>query len=167
MALYLVRHASAGVAQRDREDDHLRPLDDKGRAQARAIAERLSDLGITGLHSSPYLRCVQTLEPLADLLGLPIAVHAELGELSSGNPERPWGAIEAMELCASLAEGSVVCSHGDVIPAVIEALMRRGMEVSGPIGFRKASIWVIRRSPEGDCVTATWWDRPRVTTGRD
>ena len=68
MALYLVRHAKAG--QRDRWDgpDHLRPLTRAGRAQAQALAAWLANEPISRLLSSPYVRCIQTLEPLSQKL---------------------------------------------------------------------------------------------------
>jgi 8-oxo-dGTP diphosphatase len=153
MPLYLLRHASAGVAPADRSLDRTRPLDAKGLAQSDAIAERLGSLKVTGLYSSPYLRCVQTLGPLAQLNGCEINLHDELAE---GRDFAP-----ALGLCEELSDGAVICSHGDVIPAVIEAMLRRGLQISGPTGFRKASIWVIERSPKGEWVSATWWDRPR------
>jgi 8-oxo-dGTP diphosphatase len=154
MTLYLLRHASAGKPLLDRTADRFRPLDDLGHAQALAIADLLVAAGATGAFSSPYLRCVQTLEPLADRLGTEISLHEEFGE------GQDFAA--ALTACEGLISGSVVCSHGDLIPALIEAMLRRGMTISGPTGFRKASIWVIERSAEGEWTSATWWDRPRV-----
>jgi phosphohistidine phosphatase SixA len=152
MTIYLVRHASAGVALADQAADRDRPLDTKGIKQAQAIAERLGSLEISGLYSSPYLRCVQTLHPLSQRTGLAICHREELAE------GRDFAA--PLALCESLADGAVICSHGDVIPALIEAMMRRGLEISGPTGFRKASVWVIERSTKGEWSSATWWDRP-------
>lgn len=154
MTLFLVRHASAGVALADPAADLIRPLDAKGRKQASALAERLVRAGATALHSSPYLRCIQTLDPLAQRLHTNVSVHDEFGEGRSFEA--------ALTMCEGLGPGSVVCSHGDLIPAVIEAMMRRHMTISGPTGFRKASVWVIEKSPEGEWLSATWWDRPKV-----
>lgn len=153
MTLYLVRHASAGVALADRTADKVRPLDPKGQSQASAIAERLLSAGATSLHSSPYLRCTQTIDPLATRLRAKVSVHDEFGE------GQDFAA--ALKICEGLSPHSVVCSHGDLIPALIEAMLRRQMTVTGPTGFRKASVWVIERSPEGDWLSATWWDRPK------
>ncbi len=67
--IYLVRHAKAGDRAGYDGDDTLRPLSGKGRRQAVAICERLSRLIVklpdALLLSSPYIRCIQTLEPLA------------------------------------------------------------------------------------------------------
>jgi phosphohistidine phosphatase SixA len=153
MTLYLVRHASAGVPLSDRSLDRDRPLDELGITQAELIATRLAEVTSGSLHSSPYLRCIQTLSPLAQRSGHEITLHDELAE------SRDFSA--ALDLCEGLVDGAVVCSHGDVIPAVIEAMMRRGLQISGPTGFRKASIWVITRSADGQWLSGTWWDRPR------
>ena len=87
--------------------------------------------------SSPFVRCVQTLEPLADRLGLTITIDTRLAE--------DMAFEDVLELIAKVDAGAVLCSHGDVIPATIEALVRRGMEVQTPADWRKASVWVLRR----------------------
>src|SRR3977135_4093385 len=69
MPTYLVRHAKAG-SRRDWEGpDECRPRSAARRAQDEAIAGHLRSRPITRLLSSPYLRCVQTLEPLGKALG--------------------------------------------------------------------------------------------------
>ena len=47
-----------------------------------------------------------------------------------------------------LPDHSVLCSHGDLIPAVIELLVRQGTEQDGPSNWRKGSVWVLER--DGD-----------------
>ena len=73
MSLYLVRHAKAGKRKEWTGDDAKRPLDKIGWLQAEALALRLIARQPTSLHASPYLRCVQTLEPLAETLDLTVA----------------------------------------------------------------------------------------------
>lgn len=137
---YVVRHAKAGDRQSWPGDDHVRPLSKKGWAQAEALAHRLAGAGVTALVSSPFTRCVQTLEPLADRLGLEIATDDRLAEGAR--------VAASLELLAEAGAGAVLCSHGDVVPDLIAALERRGMVVSGPADWRKATLWVL----EGDGV---------------
>lgn len=141
--IYLVRHAKAGERRVWDGDDAERPLSKVGHKQSEAIAERLAAKGATSLHSSPFVRCVQTLEPLAERLGVEIRHDPRLAE---GQPFEP-----ALDLLGEVEGGAVLCSHGDIIPAVIQALARRGMEVQTPPDWRKASIWVLRR--KGDHIT--------------
>lgn len=60
-------------------------LDDKGRAQAEVIAERLSGLKLSAIVCSPLPRCRQTVAPLAKALGLKVAVDKRLGECRYGD----------------------------------------------------------------------------------
>jgi 8-oxo-dGTP diphosphatase len=141
--VYLVRHAKAGERRVWEGDDLDRPLSRKGWRQAHAVCERLAGRGASSLYSSPYLRCVQTLEPLAELLGTTITVDDRLTE------DRPFEPV--LDLLADVESGAVLCSHGDVIPATIAALVRRGMEVESSADWRKATVWVLKR--KGDRIT--------------
>jgi len=141
--IYLVRHAKAGERRVWEDADDARPLSKQGWKQAEAVAERLLAKGATELYSSPYARCVQTLEPLAKLLETQVRIDDRLAE------DRPFEG--ALELLTEVEAGAVLCSHGDVIPATIDALSRRGMEVQSPVDWRKATVWVLRR--KGDRIT--------------
>ena len=140
MGLFVVRHAKAGQrAQWDGDDLH-RPLSASGRKQADALAQRLAPERPSGLYASPYVRCAQTLEPLGTLVGLDVMPDERLTEGA------PFEA--ALELLDEVADRSVLCSHGDVIPELIGALTRRGMRVEGPPDWRKATIWVLHRGDD-------------------
>ena len=156
--LYLVRHAKAGSRHDFKGDDRLRPLSSSGRRQAEALANRLgSPLLATGaktLISSPYLRCIQTLRPLAKVIGAKVEVDESLSEGRSF--------VGVLELLALLPEHSVICSHGDVIPETIAALERRGCEFTSPPDWRKASVWVLERDAAGEFVRAESWPPPEI-----
>lgn len=152
--LYLVRHAKAGSRQEWRGDDRLRPLSKEGRRQADSLARRLARLTTGELLSSPSLRCVQTVEPLASVLRQPIREDDRLAEET--------GFEGALELLATLPDGSTLCSHGDVIPETIQALERRGCVIVGEPNWRKASVWVLTRDVDGQVVEATAWPPPEV-----
>jgi 8-oxo-dGTP diphosphatase len=98
--LLVVRHARAGDRSAWLGDDRLRPLDKRGRKQARALVEALEPFAVGRILSSPYLRCVETVEPLAARRGIEIALCEELGE----------GRIDGIELARSLAGEPVVLS---------------------------------------------------------
>jgi 8-oxo-dGTP diphosphatase len=135
--IYFVRHAKAGERRVWDGDDVDRPLSKTGWKQSTAVARRLAKKDVTALYASPYVRCMQTLKPLGDLTGL--VVHAEQ-RLFEDEPFEP-----VLDLLNEVEDGAVLCSHGDIIPAVINALVRRGMEVETPPDWSKASVWVLRR----------------------
>ncbi|MEP7059349.1 MAG: NUDIX hydrolase [Actinomycetota bacterium] len=135
--VFMVRHAKAGSRSDWAEDDHLRPLSKKGRAQAEHIVDVLAGEDITRIISSPYVRCVQTVRPLALRTGVPIEEHEELGE---GAPvSASW------DLLAGLGQRAALCSHGDVIPALIQRAEADGARMQPPLEFSKGSIWRLER----------------------
>jgi 8-oxo-dGTP diphosphatase len=150
--LYLVRHAKAGERRLWEGDDMERPLSPKGWKQAELVAERLAALDVSTLHSSPYLRCIQTLEPLAARLETTIEIEQRLCE------EEPFEPV--LDLLAEVPAGAVLSSHGDIIPATLAALERRGTSIRTPPDWRKASVWVLKRNKKSEIVHATVWPPP-------
>jgi 8-oxo-dGTP diphosphatase len=136
LSVYLVRHGKAGHRETwAGDDDTQRPLTKAGRRQGEAIADRLADAGVKTLWSSPYVRCVETLEPLAERLGLTIETDERLAE--GANVE------DTLELIREAGGGAVLCTHGDVYTDVINALARRGTKLTTPPEWRKGSLWIL------------------------
>jgi phosphohistidine phosphatase SixA len=140
MALYMVRHAKAGSRSAWVGPDESRPLTKAGREQVRGITELLIHHPVPRVLSSPYRRCVETVQPLATKLGVPVEI---VGALAEGR-----SAPRLVELMTALPDHSVLCSHGDMIPAVIDLLAARGMEVDGEPDWRKGVTWFLDR--DGD-----------------
>jgi phosphohistidine phosphatase SixA len=136
MTIYLVRHGSAGSRDDEDPNDDERGLDDVGRVQAHKLAEWLRHGGVTRVLSSPYRRCVETVEPLANALGVGIEVCDGLGE--QAGIDQSWAVIESVA-----GEVAVVCSHGDVIPDVVRRAKLRGMHIPGKSGCAKGSVWTL------------------------
>ena len=71
--LFLVRHGqSAGNAEGRFGGHSATPLSDLGHRQAKITAQALAKEKIDAIYSSDLLRAVQTAEPLAELLNLPV-----------------------------------------------------------------------------------------------
>ena len=111
MIVYLIRHTRAGHRESwEGEDDRLRPLDKRGRRQAEALVAQLADRDFARILSSPYVRCVQSVEPLAIARGIPLEPVDALAEGA--------GKAAALELFRSLEAPAVACVHGD-LPALL------------------------------------------------
>ncbi len=151
-AIFLVRHAKAGSRAAWGEDDALRPLVEEGREQARVIAARLAPLEPVRLVSSPYLRCRQTLEPLGELLSVTVETTDALREGVDTDT--------ALAYLESLVDGTVACSHGDVIPAVLKRLEWHGLDIVDWPDTRKGSVCRLERH-EGRFVRAHFSPPPR------
>ncbi len=135
MALYLVRHANAGSRSDWDGPDRDRPLSDKGRRQAQGLVHLLADRPVRRVLSSPYLRCVQTVEPLAEKLGVPVEEVAALAEDAA--------AADAVELLRALdGTTAVVCTHGDLVPPILDTLAASdGLPLPPGYPFAKGSTW--------------------------
>ncbi|HEY6532609.1 MAG TPA: phosphoglycerate mutase family protein [Acidimicrobiales bacterium] len=136
MTFFLVRHSHAGRRSDWDGKDEARPLSPRGEAQSAAIRDRLAATSVGRMVSSPYVRCLQTLEPAADRFGLTVEADERLAE--GADPD------EALELVLSLDPvNGVACSHGDVIPALLDRLAAMGMQTKGPLLHQKGSVWTI------------------------
>ena len=125
MTSVLLRHASAGHRTRWDGHDHSRPLDERGRGQADELVELLVPLGVRRVVSSPYVRCVETVEPLAAALGVPVEQDDRLAEGEGGSAR---GLLRE--------EGVLCCTHGDVV----EALIGRGLKKGAAVVLRDAEV---------------------------
>lgn len=142
MTLFVARHAHAGSRSGWADDDRLRPLSTLGESQARGIAERLVTERPERVLSSPALRCVQTVAPLAEKLGAAVEEDARLFE-GAGRTE-----IAALieELTGTRA---VCCTHGDVVPLLLDHLLAAGMCPERDLVWQKASVWAVERTAAG------------------
>lgn len=69
-------------------------LNDQGRQQAQDLAERLAELPIAAVYTSPLERAIETAQPLAAARGLPLRVIENIGEVRYGQ----WTGGELKEL---------------------------------------------------------------------
>lgn len=145
--LYVVRHADAGQRSQWTGPDHARPLSERGERQAAGLGDLLAEVRPVRLVASPYRRCVQTLEPLAGRLGLEVEADDRLAEGT--------GALGALDLAGEVTgRSAVLCSHGDVIPDLLDALLRDGLRLKDELRWQKASTWVLS------------WEGERLGKGR-
>ena len=152
--LYVVRHAKAGERRLWTDDDIDRPLSKKGWKQSELVGKRIAKRNPTALLSSPYVRCIQTLEPLGKMIDRDVEIDERLRE------DEPFEPV--LDLLRELPSGAVLSTHGDIIPATMQALERRGMKLSTPADWRKAAVWVLKRNKQGEIVQATVWPPPVV-----
>ena len=88
--------------------------------------------------SSPYVRCVQTVEPVARKAGVEVEVAPELAEGRS---------LRSLMKLIDEVDGdvAVLCSHGDMIPAALDAL-----GVQWRDRCSKGSTWVLSPTAVSD-----------------
>ena len=121
MGIYLVREADAGGRFSWPGPDRLRPLTSAGWQQAKELADRLDGARIARIVSSPWLRCQQTVLPLAEARQLSIDAELGLGQIASVD--------RALRIVAEAVDPTLFCSHPELIYAIIERLRASGRRV--------------------------------------
>ncbi len=134
--LVLIPHADAGDRHKWTTDQDLRPLSKLGVTQAAALAEEVGR--VDTIISSPALRCIQTVEPIAEASQLQIALSEDLRETTFADEVNTWDSWQldpdwramllagdaigrAFRVLASLdgrpgSQRVVVSAHGDLVP---------------------------------------------------
>ena len=139
MAIDVVRHAKAGDRADWEGDDRLRPLTKSGRRQAEELAAWLKKEPIDAILSSPYVRCVQTVEPLADQHKLPIQPRKDLEEGSGGD--------SLLRMVSEFKGRNIVlCTHGDLVEEFLEQLIEKRLVPRGRANLEKGSTWVVEET---------------------
>ena len=86
--------------------------------------------------SSPYVRCVETVTPMAEALDLPVK---SVDALAEGH-----GADAVLLLRAMAGDAALLCTHGDVATAILEALVPDpGAAGRSELRLQKGEVWVI------------------------
>lgn len=106
--LHVVRHADA-VPESDGafavyDDYEAHPLSERGRAQARAVAERCAELDLAAVYASPIRRARETAEAIAAAAGVAVEDEAGVREIAIG----PLATAEPMTMRARLEWLAVV-----------------------------------------------------------
>jgi phosphohistidine phosphatase SixA len=128
---YLVRHAKAGSRERWTAPDRDRPLSPPGRLQATALVGALRP-NTRSIKSSPYLRCMETVAPLADALGIAVDADDRLAE----GYDPGWAMAEL-----AAVPGSVLCTHGDIVGSIVLSLASARVPMIGGPAWGKAGTW--------------------------
>ena len=140
----VVRHGTAGRKSRFHGDDAKRPLDKRGRAQAEALVPQLLAFGASQVYAADRVRCRQTVEPLAEELGVPVHVEPTLTEEAyAKNAKR--GRHRMVEI-AEQQGTPVVCTQGKVIPDLIAWWCERDGVRPDKSRNHKGSTWVLSLS---------------------
>jgi 8-oxo-dGTP diphosphatase len=157
MLVLLVRHGHAGTKRHWEGDDSFRPLNGQGLAESVALVHLMAPLTPARIVSSPFLRCMQSVAPLADAMGIQVERSQSLV------PEAGAAATSlALDVTTHTSGAVVLCTHGEVIRDMQTVLGRGGLGAFGPDAPReKGSIWVLDRI-DGQFVSASYLPPPQI-----
>jgi 8-oxo-(d)GTP phosphatase len=139
-SVLLVRHATAGHRSKWAADDALRPLDEEGQEQAEELVRLLSRFGVEEIISADYVRCVETVQPLSEAIGVRVKEEPLLSE--RGFPGREDEAVELIRGLGRPGGAVVACSQRKVIPTLVERLAADDeVELDGELAVKKGGVW--------------------------
>lgn len=137
----LVRHALAGSRSEWTSDDKLRPLTETGWAQAEELVRLLSRFEVQTIVSADFIRCKQTVQPLAEAIGLTITEEPLFSEL--GYPGHEPEAVDVFRDLGASLDTAVVCSQGEVIPDLLGQLAAEDHVDLPDAPGKKGSVWAL------------------------
>lgn len=155
----LVRHADAGARVDFEGPDIARPLSERGRRQAEQLSSLLHSFAPTLVLSAPALRCVQTVDPLADALGLAVEPAPMFGEDEfDADPAATVAGLR--DHLADTDAVTVISSQGGVIPALVAGLFPSAIPEPPPQVAAKAGAWALASGGAG--VRADYFPPPKA-----
>jgi 8-oxo-(d)GTP phosphatase len=165
----LLRHAKAVAKSHWRRADDRRPLDDAGRADAKALAELLECFGPRArLITSPAARCVETLRPFAELSGVELREEPSLyihHHSSRTDPaDSPTSIAALLSEAVTAGEPTIFCAHRENIPVLQAAALAALGLAQPPSDAAPGSALAgagLRAFPE----LPKEWDDPLPTSG--
>ena len=165
--IIVLRHAKALAREEWDGADDARPLSGRGKKQANSIVGPLLAFGARKLISSPAVRCIKTVTPLASALGRKI----EKSELIS---QDAWehGSSDARTLVGARVRSRkpvVLCSHGPVLPEILTEIALatgtlRGSYLGSASALEPGAFSVVHLSSEnpGSGIVAIETHAPKV-----
>ncbi|WP_407641267.1 NUDIX hydrolase [Actinomyces bovis] len=131
-ALVLVRHARAvkrpvwnrpkkRAVKEAQEREPTRPLTEQGVERARALVPVLAAYGVARVITSPWRRCLDTVEPYAQAAGLEAELQEQLTEQAHAAAPEAVGAL-LEELVDGAGQAVAVCLHRPSLPTVMEVV---------------------------------------------
>jgi probable phosphoglycerate mutase len=141
--LLLVRHGETDWNRDERFQGHADPpLNDTGRAQARALANDLGRERIDAIYTSDLARARETAELIAEGVGVPFILEPRLREVDVGE----WQGLRRPEIAERFPDGMRNWherGHGWERGETYEQLAERVLE---------AVEWIVNRHPGGRVV---------------
>lgn len=136
----LLRHGSSGDKRLWDDDDSLRPLDPRGRADATALARVLDGLPPLRPVSSATARCVETVLPYA----LRTQTEVVTDRAFTVGTAESAAVADRMSALISTGEPVLICTHGEIVNGLItELCARMGLKAPEEPSLRKGSFWLI------------------------
>lgn len=139
----ILRHTKALERGDWDSDDSKRPLSDLGFEQARKLINRMLPYRIDEIYTSDYLRCMQSVAPLATSRELVPVTIADLNEETfEFDPQK---AISFANALKQDQKNILICSHNPIIPTMLRGILNTSLKSRKLIKLEPGDAWIVHR----------------------
>lgn len=155
--LVLLRHAKA-VKRSDWDgDDGDRPLDIYGQTQAKRLLTSYLPFGITEIHSSDAIRCLETVEPLGRSLQIDVKIAPDLSEYRYETHKE--SAMDYAQALMESGKAAIICSHNPILPKLLKKLIGKKNFKNLDRKLEPGEAWILHHR-DGEIVAIDWVAEP-------
>lgn len=141
--LIILRHTKALERGDWDEIDSQRTLNEYGFNQAQFLIKHLEPYAIEEIYTSDYIRCVQTVTPIAHSRGLTITQVPSLNEeIFESDPTRSVAFANALK---QDEKNILICSHNPVIPTMLRGILNTKLKNRDLIKLEPGDAWIVHR----------------------
>ena len=155
--IILLRHAKALKRTEWDGDDGDRPLEHRGQLQAKRLLPIYLPYGISEVHTSDALRCIETIDLMARLIEKTPIFSADLSEYGyAKDREAPLDYVQDL---MNRGISAIVCSHNPIIPKVVKKLVGKKYFKSMDRELEPAQA-IVLHCRAGEVIACDWIDEP-------
>ncbi len=141
--LIILRHTKALERGDWDEVDSERTLNEVGFDQAQLLIKHLEPFAIEEIYTSDYVRCVQTVTPMAHSRGLGITQVPSLNEETF--EEDPLRSVSFANALKQDEKNILICSHNPVIPTMLRGILNTKLKNKDLIKLEPGDAWIVHR----------------------
>jgi len=157
--IILLRHAKALKRTEWDGDDGDRPLEHRGQLQAKRLLPIYLPYGISEVHTSDALRCIETIDLMARLIEKTPIFSADLSEYGyAKDREAPLDYVQDL---MNRGISAIVCSHNPIIPKVVQKLVGKKYFKSMDRELEPAQA-IVLHCRAGEVIACDWIDEPII-----
>lgn len=157
--IILLRHAKALKRTDWDGDDGDRPLEHRGQLQAKRLLPIYLPYGISEVHTSDSLRCIETIDLMARLIEKTPIFSADLSEYGyAKDREAPLDYVQDL---MNRGISAIVCGHNPIIPKVVQKLVGKKYFKSMDRELEPAQA-IVLHCRAGEVIACDWIDEPII-----
>ena len=157
--IILLRHAKALKRTDWDGDDGDRPLEHRGQLQAKRLLPIYLPYGISEIHTSDALRCIETIDLMARLIEKTPIFSADLSEY--GNAKDKEAPLDYVQDLMDRGIPAIVCSHNPIIPKLVKKLVGKKYFKSMDRELEPAQA-IVLHCRAGAVIACDWIDEPII-----